>query len=156
MSELIINESNFSEYFRDCRVSRPERDDIIACYTASAEFVEGNMKRDVIDLLVNHDKALAAIQVMRKLGGATQVDAIKICKEICKDLIFGMNLEEVEKKPYKYNVEFFYYTKKEFVPIDDHHWSIIGIMNLDEFLDKSNQRLKIHSRVIGKEPEKEG
>lgn len=149
--ELVIDESNFSQYFRDCRISRPERGDVIARYSANAEFIDGQMKRDIIDLLHNRDKAMAATQVMRKLGCATQGDSLRVCKEICRDLASGMTLKEVEQKVYSYNIEVFYYTKKEFVPIDDDHWSLIGINNLDEFLDQANQRLKIKSRIIEKE-----
>lgn len=145
---LIIDENNFSTYFRDCRTSQPERGDVIACWTGKAEFIDGQMKKDVIDLLLNKDKAFAATQVMRKLGGATQKDCVKVCKEIALDLTNGMSKEEVEQKIYEYKIELFYYAKKEFVPIDDPHWSIIGINNLDEFLDQANQRLKITSKII--------
>jgi hypothetical protein len=151
LEELVINESNFSQYFRDCRVSKPERGDIIAKYSAVAEFIDGNLKRDIIDLLANTDKAFAATQVMRKLGFANQKDAIRICKEICEDLSSGMSIEEVEKKAYQYEIELFYYTKKEYIPIDDPHWEKIGITNLDEFLDKAGNRLKINSRIIEEE-----
>lgn len=148
MSELIIDEKNFAEYFRDCRISRPKRGDVIARYAAVAEFVDGRMKQDIIDLLQNKDKAVAATQVMRKLGCATQADAMRVCKEICQDLISGMSVQEVEQKSYKFTIEVFYYTKKEYIPIDDPHWSIIGIANLEEFLDKAGQRLKMTTKII--------
>lgn len=153
--ELVIDEKNFAEYFRDCRISRPERGDVIARYSAVAEFIDGQMKRDIIDLLHNRDKAFAATQVMRKLGCATQADSVRVCKEICQDLAAGMSLKEVEQKVYQYNIEVFYYTKKEYIPIDDPHWTVIGINNLDEFLDQANQRLKIRSKIIEKEKEPE-
>ena len=66
--EIVIDESNFTQHFRDCRMHRPQRGDVMAKYTAIAEFVDGRMKQDIIDLLVNHEKAYAATQVMRKLG----------------------------------------------------------------------------------------
>lgn len=153
--ELVIDEKNFAEYFRDCRISRPERGDVIARYSAKAEFIDGQMKRDIIDLLHNKDKAFAATQVMRKLGCATQGDSVRVCKEICQDLAAGMSLKEVEQKVYAYNIEVFYYTRKEYIPIDDPHWTLIGINNLDEFLDQANQRLKIKSKIIEKEKEPE-
>lgn len=149
--ELVIDQSNFAQYFRDCRISKPERGDIIARFMARAEFVDGQMKRDIIDLLHNRDKALAATQVMRKLGCATQPESIRICKEICSDLAEGKSLKEVEEKIYEYDMEMFYYTKKEYMPIDDPHWTPIGIENLDEFLDAGNQRLKIKSKIITQE-----
>jgi uncharacterized protein (DUF2267 family) len=148
MSELVIDESNFGEYFRDCRTSKPERGDIMARYMARAEFIDGQMKKDVIDLLSNRDKAYAATQVMRKLGCATQPEAVRICKEICQDLASGMTPEEVERKSYEYDMEVFYYTKKEHIPIDDPRWTPIGIANLDEFLDRANQKLKMTARIV--------
>lgn len=148
IEELIIDETNFSEYFRDCRNSIPERGDIMARYVANAEFTEGQMKRDIIDLLHNKDKAFAATQVMKKLGCATQIDSVRVCKEICQDIASGMTLEEVEKKSYFYDVEFFYYTKKEFVPVDHPHWTPIGLDNLDEFLDKAGNKIKMKTKII--------
>jgi hypothetical protein len=139
MSELVIDESNFAQYFRDCRMHRPERGDVMARYIAVAEFVDGAMKKDIIELLLNHEKALAATRVLRKLGCAKERDAIRICREIAEDLANGMNKEEVENKPYEYELEAFYYTKKEYVPVDDPHWSIISLNNIDQFLDKEKK-----------------
>jgi hypothetical protein len=154
--ELVIDESNFTQYFRDCRNNRPEKGDILAKFTAIAEFVDGRMKKDIIDLLYNKDnKVNAAIQVMRKLGCATEKDSIRICKEICQDLFSGMKFEEVESKVYKYQMESFYYTKKEYVPVGDPHWSLIGLTNLDEFLDKSGNKLRMESK-LNSIPIKEG
>lgn len=145
--ELVIDESNFDQYFRDCRRSKPERGDIMARYSAVAEFIDGHMKRDIIDLLMNRDKALSATQVMRKLGGATEREAVRVCKEIAEDLASGMSCDEVEKKVYKYNFELFYYTKKEYMPMNDPHWSTISLENLDEFLDHANQKMTIKSKI---------
>jgi hypothetical protein len=147
--ELIIDESNFAEYFRDCRISKPERGDIMARYAAIAEFVEGQMKTDIVDLLNRcDDKVIAATQVMRKLGCATQKDAIRICKEICEDVVSGLSIEEVLKKPYKYTIEMFYYTKREYIPRDDPHWSTIGIENLDDFLDQAGNKLEMKTKIV--------
>ncbi len=146
--ELHIDESNFNDYFRDCRISKPERGDVMACYTAVAEFVDGHMKRDIIDLLANKEKAVAATNVMRKLGCATQRDAYRVCREIAEDLDSGLTADEVEKKSYRYQFEMFFYTKKEYVPIDDPHWSIINIANLDSFLDNQKRKVTISSKII--------
>jgi len=148
MNELIINEANFAEHFRDVRMHKPQRGEVIARFTAMAEFVDGHMKRDIIDLLHNKNKIEAAIQVMRKLGSATEKEAIKVCKEVCRDLALGMSLEEVENKTYSYQLEFFYYTKKENIPVDDPHWSVISLKNLDEFLDESGQKIKMNMKLV--------
>lgn len=149
--ELVIDASNFDKYFRDVRKNRPERGEVMARYSAMAEFVDGMMKRDIIDLLMNRDKAIPATQLLRKIGGATEREAVRVCREICEDLASGLTPEEVEKKPYKYIMEFFYYTKKEYLPVDDPHWSLITLNNLDEFLDEVNENYTIKTRII--EPE---
>jgi hypothetical protein len=146
--ELVIDENNFNQYFRDCRISRPQRGDVMARYSAVAEFIDGRMKQDIIDLLMNNEKAYAATQVMKKLGCATEFDSIRICKEVAEDLASGMTPEEVEKKVYEYNLESFYYTKKEYIPVDDPHWTIISIANLDTFLDKENRIVSFKTKIV--------
>lgn len=146
--EVEINETNFTQYFKDTRFSKPDKGDIIARYTAMAEFSAGRMKEDIIGLMYKENKMEAAIQVMRKLGGAVEKDAIGICRKICQDLFSGLSEEDVNNKVYIYQAEFFYYTKKEYVPLDDPHWSIISLHNLDEFLDQSGQKIKITSKII--------
>lgn len=144
--ELVIDQSNFDQYFRDCRKSKPERGDVIARYIAIAELGEGQLKSDLVDLL-HKDKVNAAIQVMRKLGLSSEQTAVKTCREICSDLLSGMSKEEVKSKNYEFVLESFFYTKKEYVPTDDPHWSIISIKNLDEFLDKSGEKLSFNYKI---------
>ena len=152
-TELVIDQSNFDQYFFDVRTHKPKRGEILARYTASAEFIDGRLKKDVIDLIYNRDKAEAATRVMRKLGFATEREALRVCKELAKDLAHGMTPKEVEEKIYKYQVEVFYYTQKEYVPTDDPHWSIISLTNLDEFLDAAGQKINIKGRVVDQEKE---
>lgn len=147
-NELVIDQSNFDQYFFDVRTHKPQRGQVLARYTASAEFVDGRLKKDVIDLIYNRDKAEAATRVMRKLGFATEREALRVCKELAKDLAVGMTPQEVEEKIYKYQVEVFYYTQKEYVPTDDPHWSIISLTNLDEFLDAAGQKINIKGKVV--------
>jgi uncharacterized protein YfcZ (UPF0381/DUF406 family) len=124
---LVIDESNFSQYFREVSKSKPQKDDIIATYRAKAKFVEGDIKKNVINLLQIDGNVNSAVKVMQKLAGATYSESIKVLKEISQDYLNGMSFEEIEKKEYDYTVEFFYYCKKEHVPIDDPHWSTITI-----------------------------
>lgn len=152
--ETVIDESNFSEYFRDCRNSKPEQDDIIAKYSAIAEFVEGTMKRDLIHMLKNFDMAVAATKIMKKLAFATEKDSVRVCREICEDLSNGLSESEIEKKSYSYEMEMFFYTKKEFIPWDDPHWTSIGILNLGEYLDSEGNSVKINSKVVFPEEQK--
>lgn len=133
VEELVIDESNFSEYFREVSKSKPQKDDIIATYRAKAKFVEGDIKKNVINLLQIDGNVNSAVKVMQKLAGATYTESIKVLKEISQDYLNGMSFEEIEKKEYDYIVEFFYYCKKEHVPKDDPHWSTIHIHNVKDF-----------------------
>ena len=136
MSE-IINEENFDRYFKDVRQNKPEKDDIIAKYSAIAEFVDGGEKRQIISLLMTtEDKMEATAQIMRKLLFASERDALKVPRIMAEDLISGMSTDEVAEKVYKYKVEIFYYTKKEHLPLDDPHWSSISIIDMNEIDSK--------------------
>jgi len=150
MNDEIIDENNFEQYFFDVRKHNPKKGQIMARYAAVAEFVDGMMKQNIIDLL-KKDKAIAATQVLRKLGCATEKDSVRVCKEICEDMMSGMSDEEIEQKIYKYTVEVFYYTEQENVPLDDPHWSVISIRNLDEFLDAQNNVLTMKTSVVKNE-----
>jgi len=136
MTELIIDESNFHEHFFEVnRNHKPQRGQTMAKYTAIVEFVDGNLKRDILNLLVNTQKAQECTILLRKLGGAVEGDALRVCREMAEDLHSGMSVEEVAKKIYKYTFEQFYWTKPENVPDDDPHWSLIEMKNLDQFIE---------------------
>ena len=137
--ELVITDENFSEYFHDVRKCSPQKGEIMVCYSASAEFVEGFEKKQMVSLLKMDGKVEAATQVMRKLLFASDLDAIRVPKDILKDLVSGMSEEEVLKKPYDYTVEMFFYAKPEYIPEDDPHWKKITILNMDEFLAKKDE-----------------
>jgi len=146
--EVVIDEKNFDSYFFDVRMHKPQRGQVMARYCATAEFVEGRLKKDIIDLLWRCDKAEAATRVMRKLGCAQERESIRVVKEIAKDLASGMPPEEVEKKVYKYGVEMFFYTRQEYIPVDDPHWSVIGLKNLDSFLDAAGKKVTMKTKVV--------
>ena len=136
--EIEITEDNFEEYFFDVRRHDPERGQILARYMTKAEFVDGFMKRNVIELLSTHKNAgNTAPQVMRKLGLALEEDSIRVCREIAEDLMSGMSEDEVAEKAYPFTLECFFYAEKENVPTDDPHWDIVSINNLDKFLEEN-------------------
>ena len=136
--EIEITEDNFEEYFFDVRMNEPQRGQILARYMTKAEFVDGFMKRNVIELLSTHKNAgNTAPQVMRKLGLALEEDSIRICREIAEDLMGGMSEDEVAEKAYPFTLECFFYAEKENVPVDDPHWDIVSINNLDKFLEEN-------------------
>lgn len=127
--KIVITEKNFSEYFHDVRRSKPKKGQVLAKFTAVAEFVEGRGKRDII-MLLKMDKAQQAVQVMRKIHGAREPDCYRVCREIAEDLLIVPE-EEVEKKPYEYVVEYFFYTQKDLVP-KNKHWETIQILEKNE------------------------
>ncbi len=145
--ELIINDQNFNEYFYDVRTHQPQHGQVMACYTAIADFIDGPLKRDVLNILEYHD-ALSVPKIMKKVGCAAERDSYRIPIEMVKDLLSGMPREQVAQKQYRYTVEVFFYTKKECVPKYDPHWSVISIMNLDEFLDANNNRISVKTREV--------
>ena len=150
MNEIEINEENFSQYFKDARNHNPEKGEIIAQYSASAEFVDGNEKRQFISLLTStENKMEATAQVMRKLLFASELDAYKVPRQMAEDLLSGMTEDEVSAKPYKYTLEMFFYTRPENIPLDDPHWSTISVLNLEEFLDKKES--PIRSKILSEE-----
>jgi hypothetical protein len=103
---------------------------IMAKYSAVAELIDGEGKKDILYLL-KLNQAHAASAVMRKMYGAIEPDCYRVCREIVEDLMV-MTEAEVLKKPYKFILEFFYYVKKEYVPKDDPHWQIIDLINFDD------------------------
>lgn len=136
-ANLEITEENWDQYFFDVRKHNPQQGQIIACYSAIAYFVDGIEKEHVIQLLKGKQKAEAVAQIMRKLHHASEPDCWRIPREMAEDLISGMSEIEVLKKEYKYTAEFYYYTEAKYVPDNDPHWTIISILNLDDFLSKS-------------------
>ena len=130
MDEIVIDENNFSKYFKDTKTNKPEHGDILVFYRSMADLVEGEMKNQMIDALFHENiGAQKAIQIFMKLGGATHKEAIKVVKSMNDDLIAGFSVEDVYKKSYSFLLELSFYTKKEFVPKDDPHWEVIQLKN---------------------------
>ena len=141
--EILINEDNFHEYFFDVRQHDIQPGQIMAKYTAMAEFVKGNEKKNILDLITTTTgKAHAITQVMRKLLFASEADAIRIPRQMAEDMLEGMSYDEVLEKPYKYQIECFFYTKPEYLPLDDPHWCAISIVNIEEHLEKSQSGMQ--------------
>jgi hypothetical protein len=61
---------------------------------------------------------------------------------MAEDLLSGMSRDEVARKEYQFTIEMFFYTRPEYVPKDDPHWSAISIINLEEHLAKRDERIK--------------
>lgn len=149
-TEIVITEENFSEYFKDVRFSTLQQGEIIAQYSACAEFIDGNEKRQIISLLTStENKMEATSQVMRKLLHASELDSYRVPRMMAEDLLSGMSEDEVALKPYKYTLEMFFYAKPEHLPKDDPHWSSISVLNIREFFPQDDQ---IESKIVTPEP----
>lgn len=128
--KFTINDENFNEYFFDTRLHKPKKGQVLARFTAIAEFVEGKGKQDIIDLL-KRDKALAAVQVMQKIHCVKPPYSYKVLKEMAKDLLWAKE-EAVEKKPYEMVIEYTFWTEKQYVPKNSNHWNVIQLMEFDK------------------------
>ena len=127
--ELVIDQSNFDFYFRDVKRNKPRKGEVMAKFSAIAEFVGGDAKRDIIYLL-KIGKVQQAAMVMRKIHGAKEPDCYRVCREMCEDLL-TLSDDEVEQKVYEYTMELFYYTQKEFVPREDSRWETIKLVDVE-------------------------
>lgn len=154
--ELEITEENFDQYFFDVRKHPiPQPGHQLVSYTAIAELREGPEKKQIIALLRNTEKAHAITQVTRKLLHASELDAIRLPLAIANDLSRGLSEKKVEKKPYKYTVEFFYYADPENVPKNDPHWNVIPLLYVNDKVD-TKDGVTIKSRIIPSNQENNG
>ena len=136
-NELVIDESNFNQYFFDVKNHSPKFGQVMAVYTAESELVDGDLKRDIIYLLSCTSKYKQCVAMLNKIGLASHADSIRICMEIAQDLKNSKTSQEIRDKPYAYRLEAFYYTEKENIPSNDPHWSFMEIKNLGEHIEKT-------------------
>jgi len=141
--EIVIDTSNFGEYFFDVRQFKPEPGQIMAKFTAVAIFGEGQEKKDIINLL-KQNKAKQASAVMNRIHLAKEPDCYRVCAEICEDLfINGLTVEEVEEKEYEFVLEAIYYTQREHVPKDDPHWETLDVLSYDPETGEYASRIEL-------------
>jgi hypothetical protein len=144
--ELIIDENNFSDYFKDVSVkNKPDKGEIMACYVTKAKFGAGDLKSDVIHSM--KENVFSTIKILQKIAKARYLDSLIILKQMLSDKLSGLSDKEIEDKEYEYTAEFFYYTKKEYVPTDDPRWSTLKIHDVDELLCKEKNTL-LKSKII--------
>jgi len=133
-----FNNPEFTKHFRHVDTSKPEKGDIIACFRAIAEIVDGADKKDLIFVCQQPNSAQAAAQMMRKVFNSAEHDVWGIPRMITEDLVNGMTEKEVEEKIYSYSLELFFYTKPQYLPPkddpDSKYWSLIKICNLEDYL----------------------
>ena len=140
--EELISQKETDQLFFDVRTNRPQKDQVMARYSAVAYLVESHEKRNLLDLITKTRKVEAAVQVARRIFCATDVTAIDLIKNMLEDLhISKMSYSDVLKKEHRYILEQFYYTKQENIP-DDPHWECISIMDTLTLADGSKIKFK--------------
>lgn len=129
--KVVITEDNFAKYFFPAKEDyKPQRGQVLARWRAKADFVDGWVKRNVIELLcVSKAGADTAYKVMTKLVSATEREAVRVLREMAEDLAAGAGLDAVAEKPYRFTVEQMYWTEKQYVP-DDPHWEVVNVLDL--------------------------
>lgn len=126
--DLVIDDSNFDQYFFDVKKNGPKKNQIMARYVSKAELIDGEEKGYLIDiLLTNPMGAEMAVQIAKNAFAAQESEAIILCKNIAKDLLNGMSKQQVLEKPYSYTLEKFFWTEEKYVPENDPHWQVIKI-----------------------------
>jgi hypothetical protein len=125
-TELVIDDTNFSQYFREINKAAPAQGDSLVVFRALAYFCEGALKQEIIDLLrFEFGSVKKCVGRLIKFAGSTREQAVKICLDLAKDLIDGISLEDVKKKEYPFVFEKFYYVNPQYVPEDDKRWQIL-------------------------------
>lgn len=144
--ELIIDKENFHKYFFDACLHKPTKGQVLAKYSGMAILNRGHLKESIIDILRKKDNSDPAVKLLAKLGKATQIEAIKTVKLMCQDLL-SMTPDQVLDKPYRYQIEMFYYTQKEYVP-NDLQWQIIGLNGPSGFLDSGGNWIETQVKPL--------
>jgi hypothetical protein len=78
-------------------------------------------------LLTNSLGAEMAAKVMKHHCHATDEYASLVPLQIAEDLKNGVTAEEVKKRSYRFQIEYFYWTAPENIPTDDVHWEMITV-----------------------------
>lgn len=129
-NEIVIDETNFTEFFRDVKTSKPQQGDVLVVYRSMAELTDGELKEQMVDALICAKVgAQKAIQLFIKLGSASYKEAVKVVKQMCQDLVDGLDTKSVILKPYKFLLELQFYTRPEYVPENNPHWEVIKLKN---------------------------
>jgi hypothetical protein len=121
---------DFEEYFHDVRKCRPQEGEVLAKFTAMADLVDDWPKRNMIALLVGKKCGSESVKkVMRNMIGAVEIDSIRVPLQMAIDLANGFTKEDVYAKPYHFQMEQYWWAKREHVPTDDPHWTVIPMVS---------------------------
>jgi len=126
-----ITEDNFKDYFFPAKEDyKPQKGQVLARWRAKADFVDGWVKRNVIELLcVSKAGAETARKIMTKLVSSQDRDSVRVLREMAEDLVAGKTVDQVAAEPYRFTVEQFYWTEKQYIP-DDPHWELVNVIDV--------------------------
>lgn len=120
----------------DVEGGTPRSGDVLARYMAVAYLGDGELKREIYRCLTEEDDgAAAARQVMVVKAHASRKNAAEVPLCIANDLIEGVAVDEIFRKPYRYLYERWFYAPPDAVPKEDKHWTVIGIYPKDAQAD---------------------
>ena len=136
----------FKEHFFDARIHKPKSGQVMAKFTAMADFIDGedSLKRDVIHYLLNIENGANTARVLlEKKAGFRYGDAISVLREMAIDLT-QKNAQEVLDKPYRFVCEMFFYTEKQYIP-DSPHWEMITLIDSSKWenFDKVMEEIEV-------------
>lgn len=143
-TEVIIDETNFGEYFFDVKKHAPKKGQVLAKFTAVAELVNAFPKDQIVRMLLHNPKGGdLAPKVLRNICNATEAESVNLAKRIAQDLAEGMSEDEVLNKPYEYIMELFFWTNEECVPKDCPNWTTIKMLNnMEDTVDVDGTEMK--------------
>lgn len=120
-----INENNFKEHFFPVgKRYKPQRGQVIARYRCCADLLDGTEKRTALSLVGKHRPT--AQKILEKLVGMSEKESDKLLT-VFEEELKSNSFEEVAKKPHPFVLEKMFWTKEEFVPVDDPHWEVIRL-----------------------------
>lgn len=137
-------EQFFESNFFDARHYKPQEGQVMAKYMATAYLEDGDLKRELIDLLFKDGKAETVSRIMQVMGNAIYKDSYRVPKEMASDLLSGYTVEEVAEKPYQFTLELIFWATKDAVPKNNLHWITIPVLSWadrytdDFFVDKND------------------
>jgi len=140
--EIVIDHTNFNDYFFDVRQHGPQKGQVMAKFSAVAVLGSGQEKLDLVNLLKT-DKAHQASQVMNRIHLAKAPDCYRVLREMCEDLLSGMSDEDVNQKEYEFILEAVFYTKREYVPKNDPNWETLHVIDYDPESKKFTSHIEL-------------
>lgn len=125
--DILIDASNFDKYFRNTRISKKKKNDVVVMFYSSATFSKGKLKEEIVNLLSTEFNSVnKCLGKLFKFAYAPYSEGLKICKSIVKDYIDGMSKDDIINKEYPFVLQMFFYTKEKYIPSNDKRWLVVS------------------------------